>query len=163
MIWFEFERAFKMLISYFPEETIKKPTLFHCLRVWVFLWNNWYSEELQIAWLLHDSLEDTDLPEYLIKSNFWQNVLDIVKSNSKNINLEKSEILEDIVKRCSIVWENAMIIKVADIYDNFLFYKKINNLSEIERCKKIAELLKKYKKTYWNDDIFKKLDEILIW
>jgi len=163
MIWFEFERAFKMLISYFPEETIKKPTLFHSLRVWVFLWNNWYSEELQIAWLLHDSLEDTDLPEYLIKSNFWQNVLDIVKSNSKNINLEKSEILEDIVKRCSIVWENAMIIKVADIYDNFLFYKKINNLSEIERCKKIAELLKKYKKTYWNDDIFKKLDEILIW
>lgn len=128
-----------------------------------FLWNNWYSEELQIAWLLHDSLEDTDLPEYLIKSNFWQNVLDIVKSNSKNINLEKSEILEDIVKRCSIVWENAMIIKVADIYDNFLFYKKINNLSEIERCKKIAELLKKYKKTYWNDDIFKKLDKILIW
>ncbi len=127
------------------------------------MWNNWYSEELQIAWLLHDSLEDTDLPEYLIKSNFWQNVLDIVKSNSKNINLEKSEILEDIVKRCSIVWENAMIIKVADIYDNFLFYKKINNLSEIERCKKIAELLKKYKKTYWNDDIFKKLDEILIW
>ena len=127
------------------------------------MWNNWYSEELQIVWLLHDSLEDTDLPEYLIKSNFWQNVLDIVKSNSKNINLEKSEILEDIVKRCSIVWENAMIIKVADIYDNFLFYKKINNLSEIERCKKIAELLKKYKKTYWNDDIFKKLDEILIW
>lgn len=127
------------------------------------MWNNWYSEELQIAWLLHDSLEDTDLPEYLIMSNFWQNVLDIVKSNSKNINLEKSEILEDIVKRCSIVWENAMIIKVADIYDNFLFYKKINNLSEIERCKKIAELLKKYKKTYWNDDIFKKLDEILIW
>lgn len=127
------------------------------------MWNNWYSEELQIAWLLHDSLEDTDLPEYLIKSNFWQNVLDIVKSNSKNINLEKSEILEDIVKRCSIVWENAMIIKVADIYDNFLFYKKINNLSEIERCKKIAELLKKYKKTYWNDDIFKKLDKILIW
>lgn len=127
------------------------------------MWNNWYSEELQIAWLLHDSLEDTDLPEYLIKSNFWQNVLVIVKSNSKNINLEKSEILEDIVKRCSIVWENAMIIKVADIYDNFLFYKKINNLSEIERCKKIAELLKKYKKTYWNDDIFKKLDEILIW
>lgn len=163
MIWFEFERAFKMLISYFPEETIKKPTLFHSLRVWVFLWNNWYSEELQIAWLLHDSLVDTDLPEYLIKSNFWQNVLVIVKSNSKNINLQKSEILEDIVKRCSIVWENAMIIKVADIYDNFLFYKKINNLSEIERCKKIAELLKKYKKTYWNDDIFKKLDEILIW
>lgn len=28
MIWFEFERAFKMLISYFPEETIKNQLYF---------------------------------------------------------------------------------------------------------------------------------------
>jgi hypothetical protein len=30
-------------------------------------------------------------------------VLEIVKANSKNNNLDKAEILEDIVKRCSIV------------------------------------------------------------
>jgi hypothetical protein len=39
----------KLLISYFPEEPMKKTTLFHSLRVGTFLWNNLYSEDLQIA------------------------------------------------------------------------------------------------------------------
>lgn len=161
MIWFEFEKSVKLLISYFPVEPMKKPTLFHSLRVWTFLWNNWYSEELQIAWVLHDALEDTEIPENIIKNNFGQHVLDIIKANSKNMNLEKSEILEDIVKRCSTVWESAIIIKIADIYDNFLFYIKMNNLPEIERCKNLAELIKKYKKNEWTDKIFNKIEEIL--
>lgn len=161
MIWFEFEKALKILVSYFPEEPMKKPTLFHSLRVWTYLWNNWYNEDLQIAWLLHDALEDTDIPEVVISNNFWEYVLEIVKANSKNMSLEKSEILEDIVKRCSIVWEEAMIVKMADVYDNFLFYIKENNISEIERCKILAELIKKYKKQEWDDKIFDRIWEIV--
>ena len=161
MTWFKFEKAMKLLISYFPEEPMKKPTLFHSLRVWTFLWNNWYNEDLQIAWLLHDALEDTNMPESVILDNFWNNVLEIVKANSKNNNLEKSEILEDIVKKCSILWEEAMIVKMSDVYDNFLFYVKENNIPEIERCKNLANLLKKYKKSDFNDVIFEKIDEIV--
>lgn len=111
--------------------------------------------------MLHDTLEDTDIPEVVISDNFWEYVLNIVKANSKNMNLEKSEILEDIVKRCSIVWEEAMIVKMADVYDNFLFYIKENNVSEIERCKILAELIKKYKKQEWDDKIFDKIWEII--
>lgn len=161
MIWFEFEKAMKILVSYFPEEPMKKPTLFHSMRTWTYLWNNNYSEELQIAWLLHDALEDTDIPESVISDNFWNNVLEIVKANSKNMNLEKSEILEDIVKRCSVVWEDAMIVKMADVYDNFLFYVKMDNIPEIERCKTLAELVKKYRKEEWNDKIFNRIEEII--
>jgi hypothetical protein len=54
-----------------------------------------------------------------------------------------------------------MIIKMADIYDNFLFYKKENNISEIKRCKILVELVKKYKNSEWNDKIFKKINIIL--
>lgn len=161
MIWFEFEKAIKILVLHFPEETMKKPTLFHSLRVGTFLWNNWYTEELQIAWLLHDALEDTNISESLINDKFWKKILEIVKANSKNTNLEKSKILEDIVKRCSIVWQDAMIVKIADVYDNFLFYIKNNNLPEIERCKTLAELIKKYRKDEWIDKIFWKVDEII--
>jgi len=161
MNWFKFEKAMKLLVSYFPEEPMKKPTLFHSLRVWTFLWSNWYREDLQIAWLLHDALEDTDIPESIISDNFWKNVLEIVKANSKNINLEKSEILEDIVNRCSIVWEEAIIVKMADVYDNFVFYVKENNVIEIDRCKVLANLVLKYKKDDWNDKIFNKYDEII--
>ena len=53
-----------------------------------------------------------------------------------------------------------MIVKIADVYDNFLFYKKINNIPEIERCKKLANLILKYKQNY-NDKIFHFLDEII--
>ena len=62
-------------------------------------------------------------------------MLQIVKVNSKNLSLAKEEALEDIVKRCSDYGIDAMIVKIADVYDNFLFYKKINNIPEIERCK----------------------------
>lgn len=161
MTWFKFEKALRLLVKYYPKEDQKKPSLFHSVRVWTYLWNNWYSEDLQIAWLLHDALEDTDMPENIISDNFWSNVLEIVKANSKNINLEKSEILEDIVKRSSIVWEYSMIVKIADIYDNFLFYVKWSNLSEIERCKRLANLVGKYKKTEWNDKIFDKINEVI--
>ena len=53
-----------------------------------------------------------------------------------------------------------MIVKVADLYDNLLFYKKINNIREIERCKKLSNLILKYKKDY-NDKIFNFLEEII--
>lgn len=160
MEWFLFEKAVLEFAKYFPEETQRKPFFYHSIRVWVFLWNQWYSEEIQIAGLLHDALEDTSISENTIENLFWKNVLQIVKANSKNQSLPKEEILEDIVKRCSDYGIDAMIVKIADIYDNFLFYKKINNISEIERCKKLANLILKYKQNY-DDKIFKFLEEII--
>lgn len=160
MTWFKFEEAIKILVSYFPEEAMKKPTLYHSLRVWVYLWNHWYTENIQIAGLLHDALEDTDMPEQVIWENFWDDVLKIVKANSKNNNLDKSEILEDIIKRCHECGENAMIVKMADVYDNFLFYVKQSNETEIERCKTLASLIQKYKKDEWKDNIFNRISEI---
>ena len=122
-------------------------------------WNQWYSEEIQIAGLLHDTLEDTDISEKEIENLFWKNVFQITKVNSKNHLLPKEEILEDIVKRCSDYGIDAVIVKIADVYDNFLFYKKVNNIPEIERCKKLANLILKYKKDY-DDKIFNFLEEI---
>ena len=87
-------------------------------------------------------------------------MLQIVKANSKNPSLTKEEVLEDIVKRCSDYGIDAMIVKITDVYDNFLFYKKINNIPEIERCKKLANLILKYKQNY-DDKIFKFLEEII--
>lgn len=148
------------MVSYFPEEPMKKPTLFHSVRTGTYLWVNGYSESLQIAGLLHDALEDTDMPEQVISDNFGEEVLDIVKANSKNKSLEKSQILEDIVARCAISGENAMIVKMSDVYDNFLFYVGQNNIPEIDRCKTLADLVEKYKKTTWRDPIFQKIEEI---
>jgi len=161
MNWFKFEKALKMLMDYFPSEPMKKPVLFHSIRVWTYLWNNNYSEDIQIAWLLHDALEDTDIQENVIEKNFWIDVLNIVKANSKNLDLPKDQILENIIKKCVLFWENALIVKMTDVYDNFKFYLKENNTWEIERCKKLSKLIKKYKKNWWSDDIFKKIEIII--
>ena len=160
MEWFLFEKAVLEFAKYFPKESQKKPFFYHSIRVWVFLWNQWYSEEIQIAGLLHDALEDINISENTIENLFWKNVLQIVKANSKNLSLPKEEILEDIVKRCSDYGIDAIIVKIADVYDNFLFYKKISNIPEIERCKKLANLILKYKQNY-NDKISKFLEEII--
>jgi hypothetical protein len=50
---------------------------------------------------------------------------------------------------------------MADVYDNFLFYVQQNNISEIERCKRLAQLIQKYKKNEWKDIIFEKNNEIV--
>lgn len=164
MIGFEFEKAVKLLCIYFPEsESLKKPTLFHSLRVGAFLWNLWYSEALQIAWLLHDSLEDTAISEDLIESEFGIHVLSIVKANTKNLALDTSERNANIVQRCSKYWKDAIIIKIADIYDNFLFYISQGNVPEIERCKILADLVSKYSDSNWNDPIFAKVTEIQLY
>ena len=158
---FKFEKAMKILIEYFPEEKQKKPTLFHCVRVWAYLWNHNYSEEVQIAGLLHDALEDTPMSEAVISEYFWSHVLEIVKANSENMKLDKSERLENIVMRCAQYSEDALIVKMADVYDNFSFYKKTENIPEIERCKKLSRFIQKYKKEEYRDIIFKLSDEIL--
>lgn len=161
MVWFKIEKALKLLVEYFPIEDQKKPALFHSIRVCTYLYNEWYDEDICVAWLLHDALEDTSMSEELIKDNFWENVLEIVKANSKNMSLAKEDRLEDIVKRCSNYWEDALIVKLADVYDNFLFYKRENNSKEIDRCKYLAELIKKYRESQWIDEIFALIEEII--
>lgn len=161
MNWFIFEEAIIFLSENFNVKKLKKPTLFHSVRVWVLLYNFWYNIDLQIAWLLHDTLEDLNISEELISKKYWKNVLEIVKANSKNTFLPKWEILDDIIYRCSLYWEDALIVKTADIYDNFKYYVNINNLDEIKRCKNLANLIIKYKKINWNSEIFNLLDEII--
>lgn len=96
-----------------------------------------------------------------MKKNFGKSVLDIVEANTKNESLPKIEALEDIVKRCSETGLDAMIVKVADIYDNFCFYTKMKNYGEIERCQILMNFVVKYKNPEWQTKIFEKIDEVL--
>lgn len=116
---------------------------------------------MQIAWLLYDSLEDTNISEQLIKDEFWEEVLFIVKANIKNKNLKKEDILEDMVYRCYLCWKNALVVKSVNVYDNFIFYKKQNNIKELERCKFLSELILDYKSTLEDNRIISLLEEII--
>jgi hypothetical protein len=50
---------------------------------------------------------------------------------------------------------------MADVYDNFNFYIKEGIVSEIERCKKLSNFIKKHKKDTYNNPIFLIANDIL--
>ncbi|MFA5917692.1 MAG: HD domain-containing protein [Candidatus Gracilibacteria bacterium] len=158
---FKFEQAIRLLVKFYPEQDQKKPSLFHSIRVGSYLYNNGYSEEIQIAGLLHDALEDTIISEDTIKKFFGENILKIVIANSKSDNIKKEEVLENIILKCVEYGENALIVKMIDVYDNFIFYINEQFFSEIDRCKYLAELIIKHKPQPWNDKSFKLVNEIL--
>jgi len=149
-----------MIFETYPSEDQKKPELFHYIRTLGYLYQHNYSEDIQIAWLLHDAFEDTALTYEVIQETFWTNVADIVQANTKNTQLPKTQVLEDIVIRCVQHSEDALIVKMADVYDNFLYYVKDSNLSEIERCKKISWYISELKPWEWDDVIFDRWTEI---
>ena len=161
MVGFRFEEAIALLVTYLWKKTHKKPTLAHSIRVGSELFRLEYCEDVQIAGLFHDILEDTDLSEEQIEEQFGTRVLGIVKANTKNMSLPKADILEDIVSRCTQLGREALIVKIVDVYDNFLFYVHSENISEIERCKHLARIIDVHRLPDWNDIVFERTQEIL--
>ena len=162
--WFDFEEATKILIDAFSKE--KKPTIFHSIRVGSLLYIKWFSIEICIAWLFHDSIEDTEITYDFIKNSFSEKIADIVFANTMNEELSKQDAKKDVVKRCYSYWEDAISVKIADVYDNFLFNKRIAekwdiSLSEIDRCKIFANLIKTMNNKNYNNIMFDLVEEIL--
>lgn len=155
------ELAIKLLNKYFQDKILSKPTLFHSVKVWFYLYDNHYSEEIVIGWFLHDILEDTEVTEGEIVSIFWTEVLNLVKANTKNRDLSKETVNEELIKRCADYSQDAIIIKSADILCNYDYYKRTNNQSEIDRCFKLSALVMKYKNSNYEDLILLELAKLL--
>lgn len=148
------ELVIKVLTKYFQDLVLKKPTLFHSLKVWFYLYDRNYNKDIVLSWFLHDILEDTEITEQEIIDIFWENVLNIVKANSKNPAIEKEFVNSELIKRCSDYKEDALIVKAADILCNYDYYNRTQNESEITRCINLTKLVKENIKPDYKDKIF---------
>ncbi|MCA9364577.1 MAG: HD domain-containing protein [Candidatus Moranbacteria bacterium] len=122
----------------------KKPALFHVVRVGTHLFEQNYGRDIVIAGFLHDVLEDgTDVSENMIDVEFGNSVLQIVKANSKNEDInDKQKKKEDLINRCIVTGKSACIVKAGDILDNFFYYEMTQNKDELLRhCVPHAQLL----------------------
>jgi (p)ppGpp synthase/HD superfamily hydrolase len=139
----QFERAMKVLCEHVSVSTEKrKPQLMHCLRVGIYLFENDYSEDVVIGGLLHDMLEWTNCSEGVIREEFGQRVLDIVRANTKNRDIkDQKKRQEDYVDRCAQVGDEALIVKAADALDSYQYYVAIKRQKEIDRSVAIAKLI----------------------
>lgn len=160
----EIEKAIRLVSKYF-DWTIDmiKPTLLHSIKVWVYLYSKWYSQDVCIGWFLHDTLEDTDITEKEILNLFGKSVLDIVEANTKNKDIDKSLVNSELIERCSNISEDALIVKSADIIDNYIYYSSINSEKWVNRCIELSDLVIKNKKIEYKDPIFNTIILIKQW
>ncbi len=158
------ENAIRFLVPRFPDaRELIKPTAFHSIRVGTYLYENWYSEVICLAGLLHDIIEDTDVTEEELKKMYWIEVFTLVLANTKNMNIaDKEERNKDMINRC-IQTEDALIIKCADIMDNFKYRTRRWNTQEIKNAQNLAQMIKDTIPTSYDDKIFWEFFSLVLW
>ncbi len=162
MLSINFERGVRLLVEYFPvsDENTRKPILFHSIRVWTYLYNRWYSENVVLAGLLHDIIENSDITEKMLEEEFWKEILRLVLASTKDMSIEKSERNKELINRCINEGQDALIIKVADILDSFMWYFQEDNKEQLfGHCLKTANLILDLKPDSFDDKIFDELKE----
>ena len=158
-----FEIGIRILCEYMPnDDELSKPTLFHSIRTGTYLYEKGYEENIVLAGLLHDIIEDSEISEQKIEKEFGKIVLELILANSKNKSIEyQADRIDELIKRCISTGEKALIVKAADIIDNFKYFRKINNSDGINYCIRNAKTVIQNKPDNFNDKIFGELlDEI---
>jgi len=156
------EQKLEMVIKFVVDKLsdtkdLIKPTLFHSIRVGMYLYEKWYDESVCVAWFLHDIMEDTNTSDVEIKQLFWEYILKLVQANTKNSDLPKEERKDELISRCANAWQDSLIIKCADIIDNYGYWTRQQRKDEVERCRTLTDLIKKHKTESYQDPIFQTL------
>lgn len=158
----EIEEAIRMLASYMPVSTAdsKKSPFFHDVRVGTYLYNKEYPRDIILAGFLHDALEHSETPKEEIKKEFGENVLALVKANSKDYSIDDSwQRVEEMTSRAGQAGKDALIIRAADTINSFKHYTQTQNENQLSYCRKNAEEIFKYKTDEINDPVFEELRE----
>ncbi len=159
----EFEKAIRFITDAMPPaEELEKPTLAHSIRVGVYLYNKGYKREICIAGLLHDAIEDTNLRKEVIEKEFGKEISDIVVANTKNDSLLENEKWNKLIEQCINYGEDALIVKAADILDNYIYYSRINNSEGLSYTKNITKILIEMTPDEYKNDIFKQLKQTVV-
>jgi len=107
------------------------PYIIHPMEVWQILRNNNCSATVQIAGLLHDTLEDTSATREEIKAKFGNEVLELVDSESEDKSKTWKErkqhtidaLAEDSIETMQVCCANKLSNCKAQLYD----YKQIGD------------------------------------
>lgn len=156
----QFEKAVLFLSGHLPSAKlhIKKPVLFHDIRVGVYLYENGYTQDLVLAGLLHDAIEWFDVNEETLINEFGEDIARLVTANTKDDSIiDKEEKTNELITRCVQNGQNALIVKATDILDSFKWYFKQNNQDELQYCMRNARAIFTHKPDDFDDKIFVEL------
>ena len=96
-----------------------KPVLSHSFRVGITLYTNNYDEDVIIAGILHDLIEDTDISKEDIEKEYNNKIASLVAAVSFNSHIEDRYLqAKEMFENCLKYGYDALIIKCADLLDN---------------------------------------------
>ncbi len=157
----KYEEAVRFISDLLPHisEGESKSELLHSLGTGLRLINLGYNGDVVVAAFLHEIFEETEITEQEIESKFGKNVLGIVKANTKNFDLKGEEKVRDIIKRCAEFGEEALVVKAADIYENYKHFERLGDKKEMKYDEMQTKFL--FENTDSSEAVFEKLKEII--
>lgn len=158
----EIERAIQYLVHSFEESGDNpKPVVLHSIRVAMTLYDEGYEKHVVVAGVLHDLLEDTDVTAAEIRSEFGQDVADVVAAATFDESID--DYLErhyDIYRRCFELGQDAVLVKAADLLDNSDYYG-LGGSEELKRnvLTKMEYFIDESEPYIGDEDLHRRLDE----
>ncbi len=144
-----------------PADDLTKPTLFHCLRVGVYLYKNNYPENIVLAGLLHDVIEDTKIKKEELSKEFNYEIAELVEANSKDKTISDSDArIKELIQRCIAAGQDAAIVKAADVLDNYKYFAKIEDPDGLKYCGKNASTMFQHLPPSFTDKVFEELRKL---
>jgi (p)ppGpp synthase/HD superfamily hydrolase len=121
---YEFDKLIEKAIIYLVQSFVgtgrnPKPVILHSIRMGVYLYKNNYHQNVVVAAILHDLLEDTDTKVEDIEKEFGKEVGNLVSANTFNVSIiNKFERDIEMLNRCKDAGKWSLLIKAIDILDN---------------------------------------------
>jgi len=124
----EFERAVIFLIEYMKDGYDNdKPLILHSIQVGLKLLELKQEQEVVIAGVLHDLVEDTNCTIKQIEQKFGKRVGDLVLALTQEKIEDYKERWGVLLNKIKKIGKDAMIIKTVDFYENLPYAKLIKN------------------------------------
>jgi len=156
--YFEMQKAILYLNKAFSHvKDQDKPELLHSLHTGFRLIDYGYSVEIIIAGFLHDVIEEGNGFEDL-ENLFGNKIYNLILANTKDKSLKDwPSQYEDLIARTAACGEDALIVKAADILDNFVCVFQVDNAQGKEKVIYLAKQIFKYINS--NNGIFNELQQ----
>ncbi len=128
---YELEKAMDSAIMFLSQAFSQsghnaKPVILHSIRVGMGLFDRGYDRDIVLSGLLHDILEDTDLPLQALRDQFGCKIADMVCAATFDRSIpDKRERNRDMFLRCRELGFEALVVKCADVLDNIDYFVPI--------------------------------------
>jgi hypothetical protein len=156
----EIERAIQYLVHSFEASGDNpKPVILHSTRVGMDLYHRGYEKPIVISGFLHDLIEDTDVTAAEIRSEFGDDVGNIVAAT--NVNESIDDYLKrhhEMYERCFELGRPAVVVKAVDLLDNSDYYG-LGGSDELRKnlIKKMDYFIEHSKQSIGGTDVYREL------